>query len=218
VTTSAWSEIEAAVSVSPYPVTILPPNPDRAQQCLATLGVTTRSWLGAVIAHSGGLLVDHGWLRVLGSGGAELVDVLWEADPAAGGLVIAVDVLGGQFAWVPAEPGRPPTVHYFAPDDLGWLDLEQGYADWLHAVLVGSLTRFYDNLRWPGWEAEIAELSLTQGIHTWPPPSTIEGRNLATVSRKAVPMSEVVAFHHDLAQRLGDYEGPFITRVSPPDS
>jgi hypothetical protein len=53
------------------------------------------------------------------------------------GAVIAFDVLGGQFAWVPANPGQPPTVHDFGPDDLAWQNLEQGYADWLLRYWAG---------------------------------------------------------------------------------
>jgi Protein of unknown function DUF2625 len=98
----AWDEITAALSSSPYPVQVLPPDPSRSAQCLAALGITTRSWLGAVIAHSGGLLVDHGWLRVFGSGSGDLPDALYEADASAGGLVVALYVLSGQFVCWPA--------------------------------------------------------------------------------------------------------------------
>ena len=217
VTGSAWIEVTQALDQSPYPVTVLPATPGRAQQCLAELGITTRSWLGAVVAHSGGLLVDHGWLRVLGSGTDELADVLVDADPAAGGLIIALDVLGGQFAWVPARPGVPPTVHYFGPDTLAWLDLEQGYADWLNAVLAGALTQFYVDLRWPGWPDEVAALSLTQGIHTWPPPSTREGKDLSLAGRRAIPMSELVGFHHSMAEQLEGIDGQFVVRFEPPE-
>ncbi|RAK27527.1 uncharacterized protein DUF2625 [Actinoplanes lutulentus] len=87
-----------------------------------------------------------------------------QADPALHGLIVAYDVLGGQFAWIPSQPGAAPTVHYFAPDSLEWEDLEQGYADWLYAVLAGSMTRFYDNLRWPGWQGEVGVLPADQGI------------------------------------------------------
>ncbi|GAA4980510.1 DUF2625 family protein [Actinopolymorpha pittospori] len=199
---AAWDEILAAAQAARYPVEMLAPDADRAESCLANLGITVRSWLGAVITHTGGICVDHGWLRVLGSGGTDLPDVATDADPASRGLVIGFDVLGGQFAWVPAEPGAPPTVHYFAPDTLDWLDLEQGYAAWLHAVLTGSLTQFYDALRWPGWETEVAALGLSEGIHTWPPPSTVQGQDLANASRKAVPMAELIYFHHELAKQL----------------
>lgn len=200
---SAWDEILAAAQAAPYPVEMLPPDAHRAETCLARLGITTRSWLGAVVAHTGGIRVDHGWLRVLGSGRDGLPDVLNQADPASRSLMVGHDVLGGQFAWAPATPGTAPTIHYFAPDDLGWLDLEQGYADWLHSVLAGSLTQFYESLRWPGWEAEVAALRLDEGVHTWPPPSTVEGEDLSKASRKAVPMAELVSFHHEMARQLG---------------
>lgn len=200
---STWGEVFAAVQAAPYPVEMLAPDAERAEVCLAELGITTRSWLGAVVAHTGGIRVDHGWLRVLGSGGGGLPDVIDQADQASRWLVVGYDVLGGQFVWAPAASGAPPTIHYFGPDDLGWLDLERGYGDWLYAVLSGSLTQFYDTLRWPGWKTEVAALGLNEGIHAWPPPSTVEGKDLSQVSRKAVPMAELVSFHHEMARQLG---------------
>ncbi|WP_319463761.1 DUF2625 family protein [Micromonospora sp. RTP1Z1] len=200
---SAWPEVAAAVAAAPYPVEVLPADPSRASACLTALEITARSWLGAVVANTGGLLIDHGWLRILGSGHRGLPDVYSESDPGRGLVVIGYDVMGGQFAWVHAQPGARPTVHYFGPDDLGWLDLEQGYADWLYAVIAGSLTSFYDNLRWPGWEEEIMALALDQGISAWPPPFTKEGKDLSAVSRKAIPLSEAVSFYQDAARQLG---------------
>jgi hypothetical protein len=123
-----------------------------------------------------------------------------EADPTAGGLVIAYDVLGGSFAWMPAEPGSTPTVHYLDPSDLTRHDLGLGYKDWLGAVLGGILASFYEDLRWPGWEAEVAAVPPDQGIHAWPPPWSEEGRDLSAVSRKAVPMSELLALHGSATQ------------------
>jgi hypothetical protein len=199
-TKSAWEDLAETIAAAPYPSQALPIDPSRAQGCLATLGITTRSWLGAVVANAGGLLVDHGWLRVLGSGAQGLPDVLSYADPAMGGLVVALDVLGGQFAWVPAKPGKRPTIHYFGPDLLEWQDLEQGYADWLYHVLNGSLTSFYETLRWPEWEAEVAGLGLDQGIYAYPPPWSVQGKDLSNSTRKPVPMGELVAFHHDTAK------------------
>lgn len=182
---------------------MLLPNADQVPQCLSTLEVTTRSWLGAVVANSGGLLVDHGWLRVLGSGHGELPDILWQAEPSSRWLTVAVDVLGGHYAWIQAAPDRAPTIHYFGPDLLEWQDLERGYGDWLAAALTGLVTPFYDTLRWPGWEAEVAGLALSQGISTFPPPSTVEGKDLGAVSRAPVPMAGLIDFHHDFARQLG---------------
>ncbi|MFG1925236.1 DUF2625 family protein [Cryptosporangium sp. NPDC048952] len=45
-------------------------------------------------------------------------------------------------------------------------------------VVGGSLTQFYDALRWPGWEADVAALDLDQGFSLWPPPFTVEGKTL----------------------------------------
>jgi hypothetical protein len=196
---SAWDEIAAALAAAPYPVEVLPADPPRAAACLQALGVSTRSWLGAVAATSGGLVIDHGWLRVLGSGHGGLPGVAVTED---GFLVVGYDVLGGQFAWTQAEPGQAPTVHYFGPEDLAWDDLELGYADWLHAMIGGALTQFYRGLRWPGWESEVAAVRLDQGINTLPPPWTAEGKDLATVSRRAIPLAELVSVQQDIARQL----------------
>ncbi|MBM7787843.1 DUF2625 family protein [Tenggerimyces flavus] len=198
----AWDEIRTAAQASPYPVELLAADPDRASSCLARLGITTNSWLGAIVAHTGGVLVDHGWLRVLGSGVNGLPEVGSIIDRTLGLLIVGHDVLGGQFAWVPPAAGAPPTIHFFAPDTLSWLDTELGYAAWLDAVFAGSLTQVYDTLRWPGWENEVSALAFDEGIHTYPPPSTVEGEDLSKVSRKAVPIAELCEFHHELARQL----------------
>src|SRR5512146_420515 len=65
---TAWDEIREAVAEAPHPVELLPTEPERAGACLVGLQVTNRSWLGAVVFHTGGIVVDHGWLRVYGSG------------------------------------------------------------------------------------------------------------------------------------------------------
>ncbi len=90
---SAWDEISAAIAQAPYPVQQLPPDKAHAEAALARLGITTRSWLGAVVANTGGLSIDHGWLRVLGGGGGGLPDVATAADAATHRLVVAYDVL-----------------------------------------------------------------------------------------------------------------------------
>lgn len=201
---SAWAEISALVATAPYPVTVLPADAQRAAASLATLGISTRSWLGAVVANCAGLTIDHGWLRVLGCGHERLQDVATQMDPDAGRLAVAFDVMGGQFVWSRARPDVPPTVHYFGPEDLAWQDLELGYGDWLHAMLAGAMTQFYDGgLRWPGWEAEVASVALDQGISTLPPPWTREGKDLSSVSRKPIRLAELVSVHQDVARQLG---------------
>ncbi|MHA4951192.1 DUF2625 family protein [Micromonospora sp. SD19] len=200
---SAWFEISALVAAAPYPVEVLPADPQRAGACLGALEITTRSWLGAVVVNSGGLVVDHGWLRVLGGGHDGLPDVAAEMVAGVGRPVVAFDVMGGQFAWLQAEPGARPTVHYFGPEDLAWQDLELGYGEWLEAMLAGAVTGFYEGLRWPGWEAEVAGVALDQGISALPPPWTTEGKDLSMVSRKPIRLAELVSVHQEFARQLG---------------
>src|SRR2546423_5653006 len=102
----AWDEVAAAIAAAPYPIRVLPADAARARACQAALGITAQSWLGAIVTNTGGLLVDHGWLRVLGSGHNGLPDVTREADPAAHRVVVGYDVMGGQFAWLAGQPIR----------------------------------------------------------------------------------------------------------------
>ncbi|MFI6258206.1 hypothetical protein F4558_003030 [Micromonospora profundi] len=190
----AWPEVEAAAAAAPYPVEVLAADARQADAELLRLQVTSRSWLGAVVHRSGGLVIDHGWLRVLGSGNKQrrLASLGEINEGIGGGIVVAQDVLGGQFAWVaPAE--ATPTIRYFAPDTLRWEDCEIGYGQWLAAMLGGGVTGFYEEVRWSGWTDEVAACGLDQAIHTWPPPWTREGKDLSTVSRRPVPMSEMLA-------------------------
>jgi hypothetical protein len=190
----AWPEIEAAVSAAPYPVVVLAADPRRADEELGLLQVTTRSWLGAVVHRSGGLLLDHGWLRVLGSGNDErrLASLSQVNDNLAGGMIVAQDVLGGQFAWMPDSSGRA-TIWYLAPDTLRWENSERGYGSWLAAMIGGAMTGFYESLRWPGWAEEVGECRLDQAINVFPPLWTKEGKDPAAVSRRPVPMFEAMS-------------------------
>ncbi|WP_264653387.1 DUF2625 domain-containing protein [Actinoplanes cyaneus] len=104
---SAWPEIEAAVAGAPYPALVLAADPQRADEELLRAQVTTRSWLGAVVHRSGGLVLDHGWLRILGSGNDEhhLASLGEVNDNVAGGVIVA------QASWVGSSPGcRTPPV------------------------------------------------------------------------------------------------------------
>jgi uncharacterized protein DUF2625 len=192
---SAWAQIMERVRVAPYPVRVLAADPGRARACLARLEISERSWLGALVANSAGLVIDHGWLRVLGSGTDLLPDVVTESRPQDGLVVVAYDVLGGHFIWAAATPAKRPTIHYFGPDTLDYTDLDLGYAEWLQAMLGGATTDFYRDLRWHGWQVESASTALDQGIHLFPPPSTVEGKDLNTVSRRAISLKELVSYY-----------------------
>jgi hypothetical protein len=204
----AWPELEAAARASGR-VTILPCERDAARTCLEKLQVTTRSPLGALAHETGGLLVDHGWLRVLGCGHERLPRALghWNETlgvAISGLLLVADDVVGGSFAINGGELG--PTagnVYYFAPDSLAWEDLELTHSAFLRWIFDGDLALFYKNLRWRGWESELEVVGGDQMLGLYPPPWSEEGKDLSRVSRRAVPAREIWSFQQEIARQLG---------------
>lgn len=66
--TPPWPLLRGWVAAAKNQVQVLPAGPDAGSD-LHALQVTARSTLGAVVHETGGLLVDHGWVRLLGSRG-----------------------------------------------------------------------------------------------------------------------------------------------------
>ncbi|MFC8509534.1 DUF2625 domain-containing protein [Streptomyces sp. NPDC057411] len=226
----AWPELREVIDAAPMSVEVLPADGGLGEVSLLQLQVTARSYLGAVVLHCGGLLVDGGWLRVLGSPVAGSVhgvpslaranrfpgafDPAWRADP---GLVVAQDVLGGVFVLNGADPaghgrpGAPGEMAYFAPDALGWEPLGAGHSTWLTWLLSGGLDEFYENLRWPGWEEEVGALNGDQGLTLYPPLWSAEARqDLSATSRRAVPMAELLGVARDSVRQLNGVDPGFL--------
>ena len=158
--------------------------------------------MGAIIYHTGGLLVDHGWLRFLGSGSSKLSRSLaaWnrgrssdENGNSRGFWLVADDVIGGFFALNGGAFNGPKTeVFYFAPDTLHWENLSGiGYTEFLNWSFNSNLEKFYESLRWPGWQSEISDLSGDEALSIYPPLFTKEGKNIADCSRRRCPISEI---------------------------
>ncbi len=173
--------------------------------------MTTRSPMGAVVYETGGLLIDGGWLRVLGSGHPRLPRTLpgwnkgrtWiEEQSAPPLLVVADDVVGGSFAINGgALDGPQGLVHYFAPDRLAWESLDKGYSDFLRWALLGDLEKFYEGQRWPDWRADVARLAGDQAFSIYPF-LWAEGPPIEERARKAVPMAEVFELQFDILRQM----------------
>jgi hypothetical protein len=65
---------------------------------------------------------------------------------------------------------------------------------------------FYGNLRWSGWENDLAALMGDQGMSIYPFLFTREGGSVAERSRRSVPMDKLWRLHLDLAQQLVEGE------------
>ena len=95
--------IQDAIAGAGQPAEVVPGDAAAGEQTLLLLQAAARSFLGALALHTGGLLVDHGWLRILGGGRGPLnhclangVDQPPKEPP--GQVLVAFDVLGGRFA------------------------------------------------------------------------------------------------------------------------
>jgi len=175
-----WPLVQKWISEATNPVEILPPPDDtKREQSLVASQVTTRSPMGALIYESGGILVDHGWLRILGSGHPRLPRSVatWNygrsftvSGEQPSFILVADDVVGGFFAIDGGGLGLGRgKICYHAPDTLDWENTELGYSDFLGWCFRGDLAKYYETMRWPGWQEELRGVGGDQVIDICPP-------------------------------------------------
>ncbi len=191
------------VEESDLSCTILQPSEAR-EQVLTSLQITTRSPLGAIAYETGGILVDGGWLRFLGSGHPQLRRTLpgWNDRRSSKFMLVADDVVGGFFAINGGFFGsKLGNVHYWPPDDLEWEDMGLGFTDFLIWSLSAQLHEFYASLRWPLWESEVERIHGDQCLSFYPFLWAAEG-SLAESSRRAVPAEEAYDSKVEIVRQL----------------
>ncbi|MEU0561335.1 DUF2625 family protein [Dactylosporangium sp. NPDC006015] len=212
----AWPALEAELLANPQ-ITILPAAAGAGRDCLYRLQVSARSRLGALALHTGGLLVDDGWLRVLGGGDEAGLPSLAQANGLPGdgrppaSLLVGHDVLGGRFevnGVDPAALGRPGNageVCYFGPDTLTWEPLGAGHGAWLSWIAEGGTAQFYASLRWTDWQAETRALPLSHGITVYPFLWSREAHeDLAATTRGPAPIVELFSLQDEFAARFAE--------------
>jgi hypothetical protein len=201
-----WNLVAEWIQEGTNPVQVLSKTPAAAEHALLAAQVITRSPLGAILYETGGLLVDGGWLRVLGSGSSPLSRSLmdWNRDKLEGALLIADDVIGGFYAVNAGAFGSESLgqVFYFAPESLEWQAMDKTYSEFLLFCFSGNLDDFYSDIRWPGWQGEIQPLTGDQGITFFPFLFLQEGKDVATSKRDVVPIAQLWAFGQDMQQQL----------------
>jgi hypothetical protein len=202
----AWPLIQTWVAEASNPVEVLPPNLQSRAESLRAIQVTVGSVLGAIAYETGGLLVDHGWVRHLGSGHPRLTRSVasWNAgrtirapDQSPPFFLVADDVLGGFFAInggaFATEPGD---VCYLGPDTLEWQSLGVPHSHFVSWLLEGDLAEFYQGNRWDGWQAEVGALSGDMAYSFYPFLSA-EAKSIDDRSRMPVPIEELYRLHVD---------------------
>jgi hypothetical protein len=187
-------------------VHILPADEESRGRILLESQVSIRSPMGAVIFNTGGILIDKGWLRLLGSGHPRLPRSISEWNKgrsrtsegqSLGFWLIGDDVIGGFFALDGGAFGKAKgEVFYFAPDTLQWEPMNgMGYSEFLVWSLGPSLSRFYQSTRWEGWETETSALNGDQAFSIYPFLCSHEGKDIGSNSRKPCSVAEVFSFN-----------------------
>lgn len=202
----AWPLITQWINDAVNHVEVLPPSEPARTDTLLDLQVSTHSTLGAIAYETGGILVDHGWMRILGSGHPRLPRSVTEWNQAVWGedetdypfYLIADDAIGGFYALDSGSLGNAESVFYFAPDTLEWEDTDQGYTDFIDFCLNGDLHKYYQSMRWQNWQDEVSLLNGDDAISIVPPLAFTLEPELDPIDarrRTSVSVYELYDFH-----------------------
>jgi hypothetical protein len=104
---------------------------------------------------------------------------------------------------------------------LSWTALGAGYSQFARMVLGGGLASFYQDLRWPGWQEEVAALGTDQGISVYPFLFTAQSQPISRASRRPVPFAELLGMHAEAERQVSQLPpgSPFrVTITGNPES
>lgn len=176
------------------PVEVLPPNPNPAdrEEAIVAVQASRDSLLGTLAWDTGGMLVDHGFIRVLGSGHPRLGSsfATWNRQ-SLGVLFVAFDAIGGMFVINDGGLSGVEVGHvaYFAPDTLTWVPMKVDFGQWMLWAINGSTDEFYGAIRWTSWKRDVSMLPGTMGWRFEPPlhePAPPGGRRLVPSPMQAL--------------------------------
>ena len=183
----SWLRIQRMAEHAKNKVEILKPDSAQSSLALVQSQLTTSTNLGSIIYYTGGILVDGGWIRILGSGSKKLERSVpdWNAgkisamrNTEAFYLLVADDVMGGLFAIKSSsvdELENIGQVFYFGPNGLSWQPTGLTYGGFISFCFGGNLKEFYEDFRWKGWQEEISVIDCNSVISCYPLLWTREG-------------------------------------------
>ncbi|QNK63094.1 DUF2625 domain-containing protein [Pedobacter sp. PAMC26386] len=211
-TDPAWPLVQKWVDSAKNKVEVLEVDSANAKTALFDAQVSTYATLGAVIYNTGGIMVDNGWLRILGSGSKRLSrsisewnkgKTIQEYGDKPAYLLIADDAAGGFFAINYGAFGSDlKNVYYLAPNSLKWEPLSLGYGEFILFCFDGDLTAFYKGLRWSTWNQFIANLDGNKSYSFRPYLWTEEGTDIEKCKRKLVATEDLFKFNINKQKEL----------------
>lgn len=187
---SAWLLLLEWLKTAKNQYEVYPKQPQNAERELLEAQISTKSYLGAVLYETGGILIDNGWLRILGSGCESFGRSLIQWNKNKPYFLIADDISGGFFALNNGVWGEDVgKVYYFAPDTLAWEPLDFSYGDFLYWTLHGDISLFYESFRWKKWREDIPNITTDQIVSFFPFLWT-KYDDFEQISRKIIPIEE----------------------------
>ena len=213
ITDPGWPFVQKMIDSAKNKIEVLPCDTNKAKLALYQTQVSSRSPMGAIIYNTGGMLIDGGWIRILGSGSKIINRTLpdWNKGKSyknfgeiPGYYLIADDAVGGFFAVNNGFLGKATgKVFYLSPDRLIWESLDMTYTDFLYFCFSDNLNNFYENLRWPNWKKDIAKLEGDKVFNFYPYLWTKEGKDINKNKRKIIPVDEQFQFNMQSRKQLG---------------
>lgn len=206
-----WELVQEWLNEAQNQYEVLPKDTARAEKELVHAQISTRSPMGAIIYETGGILIDHGWIRILGSGHSRLDRGLMEwnngktfkdngTQPPY--MLVADDAIGGYFAINAGGIGEEiGDIYYLPQDTLQWESLDCGYSDFLNWALSGDIQKFYETFKWKNWKSDVQSLNGNQSFSFFPFLWT-EYDDFEQVSRKVVPTEENYHFTLEMQQQI----------------
>lgn len=207
-----WTIVQDWIKTAKNKVEILPVDAAKAKEALYKTQVTTRSPMGAIVFMTGGLLIDDGWIRILGSGNSRFNRSLpdWnkgksfkEFGETPSFLLIADDAIGGFYllngGGLGSDVGK---IYYFSPDNLEYEALDITYSEFLEFCFNNNLDKFYEGNRWNGWREEVSKLKGDEVFNFYPFLWSAEGSDINKSSRKIIPVEEQYSLNIDLRKQM----------------
>lgn len=204
-TDPAWPLVQKWIGSAKNKVEVLAPDSAKAKDALYNMQVSTYSTLGSIIYNTGGIMVDNGWLRILGSGSTRLKrnvpewnkgKTIQEYGDKPGYLLVADDAAGGFFAINYGALGSDlKNIYYLAPNSLNWEPLNAGYGEFILFCFDSDLSAFYKGLRWASWDQFIANLDGSKSYSFRPYLWSEEGKDIDKCTRKLVPTDDLYKFN-----------------------
>ncbi|MFZ0597176.1 MAG: DUF2625 domain-containing protein [Flavobacterium sp.] len=207
-----WTIVQDWIKTAKNKVEILPVDAAKAKEALYKTQVTTRSPMGAIVFMTGGLLIDDGWIRILGSGNSRFNRSLpdWnkgksfkEFGETPSFLLIADDAIGGFYllngGGLGSDVGK---IYYFSPDNLEYEALDITYSEFLEFCFNNNLDKFYEGNRWNGWREEVSKLKGDEVFNFYPFLWSAEGSDINKSSRKIIPVEEQYSLNLDLRKQM----------------